>query len=106
MDAETTVNYAHIIKPNGDSARLRRLPRIRVAMIVESYLAHGYSPQEMCRQFPHLRLSEAYSAMAYYFDHQPEIDDEIAAGLKAYQDAASKAPPSPFRARLREPGAR
>jgi uncharacterized protein (DUF433 family) len=75
------VVYPHIHKPEGQAARLQRLPRIRVAMIVTDYLAHGWSAEEMCRQHPHLTPAEAHSAMAYYYDHQSEIDDEIQAEL-------------------------
>lgn len=42
--------YPHIQKPPGEPARLKRLPRVRVAQIVMDYLAHGWSPDEMCRQ--------------------------------------------------------
>ena len=76
------LSYPHIEKPAGESARLERLPRIRVTQIVMDYLAHGWSPDEMCRQHPHLRLAESHAAMAYYYDHQDEIDREIQDELK------------------------
>ena len=41
------------------------------------YLAHAWTPDDMCRQHPHLTLAEAHAAMAYYFDHQAEIDEEV-----------------------------
>jgi hypothetical protein len=44
-------------------------------------LAYGRSPDEICLHLPHLIASEVYSAMAYYFDHQQEIDGEIQAEL-------------------------
>ncbi|MBI1904180.1 MAG: DUF433 domain-containing protein [Planctomycetia bacterium] len=70
-------SYPHIEKPAGEAARLKRIPRIRVAQIALDYLAHGWSADEMCRQHPYLSLAEAHAAMAYYFDHQQEIDGEI-----------------------------
>jgi uncharacterized protein (DUF433 family) len=73
----TEVTYPHIEKSDGEPARLRRVPRIRVAQIVMDYLAYGWSPDEMCRQHPYLQPAEAYAAMAYYIDHQDEIDREI-----------------------------
>jgi len=48
------VLYPHIEKPEGQSARLQRVPRIRVAQIVMDYLAHGWSADEICRQHPYL----------------------------------------------------
>jgi hypothetical protein len=71
--------YPHIVIPPGETARLERLPRLRVAQIVMDHLAHGWSVEELCRHHPYLRLAEAHAAMAYYFDHQREIDGEIEA---------------------------
>ena len=76
-------DYLHIEKPASEPARFKRLPRIRVSMLASAYLAHRYSPDEMVRQFPHLTLSEVHMAMAYYFDHKGEIDNEILEELEA-----------------------
>ena len=65
------------------------------------YLNWGWSPEEMCHQHPFLTLPEAYAVLAYYFDHQAEIDAEIEADDKAAQDAMAKAVPSPLLLRLR-----
>jgi uncharacterized protein (DUF433 family) len=70
-------SYPHIKKPPGTSAHLERCPRVRVAQVVMDYLAHGWSPDEICRQHTYLSLAEAHAAMAYYYDHQSEIDEEI-----------------------------
>ncbi len=72
-----SVAHEHIEKLAGQPARLSRLPRIRVAQIVMDYLAHGWSPDEMCRHHPHISPAEAHAAMMYYYDHQAEIDAEI-----------------------------
>ena len=94
----------HIEKPAGESARLQRVPRVRVAQIVMDYLAHGWSVEEMCRQHPYLTPAEAHAAMAYYFDHQQEIDEEIAGELKEVQQLRAAAPPSALVLRLRAQG--
>jgi hypothetical protein len=97
------VIYPHLEKPEGQSTRLQRLPRIRVAQIVMDYLAHGWSVEEMCRQHAYLTLAEAHAAMAYYFDHQQEIDAEIRAEWsKVAQDKAQAL--SPFAMRMRAKG--
>ena len=75
---EPELTYPHIDAAVGKSPCLRRLPRIRVAQIAMDYLAHGWSAEEMCRQHPALKPAEVHAAMAYYFDHQAEIDREIA----------------------------
>jgi hypothetical protein len=96
-----SVTYPHIEKPAGEPARLSRVPRTRVATIVMEYLAHGYSADEMVRQFPYLQISEVHSAMGYYFDHQDEIDAEI---LKTVDDLKAwngQHQPAPVVLRLR-----
>jgi Protein of unknown function (DUF433) len=96
------VMYPHLEKAEGQSVRLQRLPRIRVAQIAMDYLTHGWSVEEMCRQHPYLTLAEAHAAMAYYFDHQREIDSEIRAEWEQVQIA--KAPLSPFQVRMKSKG--
>lgn len=71
------LKFPHIEKPPDGPARLERLPRIRVAQIIADYLAHGWSADEIHRQYPHLELSEIHSAFAYYYDHREEIDREL-----------------------------
>ena len=100
----TTLKYPHIEKRNGESARLERFPRIFVAQIAMDYLAHGWSADEMCRQHPYLTAAEAHAAMAFYFDHQEEVDTEIRSGLEEAEAAAGSAPRSPFFVRMRTEG--
>jgi Protein of unknown function (DUF433) len=99
-----TVDSVHIEKTDGTPARLSRLPRIRVAQIVMDYLAHGWSPDEMCRHHSHLLPVEAHAAMAYYYDHQAEIDSEIEAELAEVRAAQAGASPTPFVLRMRAKG--
>jgi uncharacterized protein (DUF433 family) len=94
------VIYPHIEKPQGEPARLARVPRVRVAQIVMDYLAHGWSAEEMCRQHPYLTPAEAHAAMAYYYDHRDEVDGEITAESQQAQRGRTLAPPSAFRQRL------
>jgi len=98
------LEYPHIEKRADEPARLRRLPRIRVAQIAMDYLAHGWSPDEMCRQHAYLTLAEAHAAMAYYFDHQGEIDEEIRAELDQTGREQSAAQRSPFYVRMKAQG--
>jgi uncharacterized protein (DUF433 family) len=95
---------SRVVKEDGEPARLRRVPRVRVAQIVVDYLAHGWSPDEMCRQHPYLLPAEAHAAMAYYFDHQEEIDAEIEQELAQVRQLTTNAPRSSFVARLRAKG--
>src|SRR5688572_5148613 len=98
------LTYPHIEKQEADPARLQRIPRIRVAQIVMDYLAHGWSPDEMCRQHPYLAPAEVHAAMGYYFDNQEEIDQEIRVEVKQTEEAPSEASRSPFFVRMRAKG--
>ena len=98
------MTYPHIHKPEEGPARLANTPRVRVAQIVMDYLNYGWSVDEMCRQHAYLTRAEAHAAMAYYFDHQAEIDAEIEAELNEVKQARAKAPPSPFVLRMRAKG--
>ena len=95
------IAYPHIEKRADEPARLQRLPRIRVAQIVMDYLAYGWSPDEMCRQHRHLTPAEVHAAMAYYFDHQSEIDKEIEAELAETEQVRTSGRPPPIIERLR-----
>jgi hypothetical protein len=95
----SALDYPHILKSANDVARLERLPRIRVAMIVADHLGNGWSAEEILRQYPHLYPAEVHAALAYYFDHREEIDLELAGELREL-DAASLVPPSSLRLRL------
>jgi Protein of unknown function (DUF433) len=97
----TSLKYPHIEKIEGEPARLERLPRIRVALIVMDYLEHGWSVEEMCRQHPHLTLAEAHAAMAYYFDHEAELEREIREEINQVEREQSNAQRSPIYYRLR-----
>jgi hypothetical protein len=99
-----TLSYPHIEKTDSYSARLQRLPRIRVAQIVMDYLAYGWSVEEMCRQHPYLTQSEAHAAMGYYFDHQEEIDQEISQEWQQLQESTNQSVKSPFYVRMKARG--
>jgi uncharacterized protein (DUF433 family) len=100
----TAQTYPHVEKTGAEPARLARVPRVRVSQVVADYIAHGWSPEEMCRQHPYLTLAEAHTAMAYYFDHQEEIDRELEAELKTSEKEREGAPPSKFLLRMRALG--
>lgn len=95
------VSYPHIEKIDAGPARLSRLPRIRVSQIVVDYLNHGCSADEIVIHYPHLKLAEVHSALAYYFDHQAEIGAEIDDEQRLIAESRATASPSPIELRLR-----
>ena len=98
------VSYPHIVKEPGRPARLENHPRFRVAQIVMNYLAYGWSADEIHRHHSQLTLGEIHAAMGYYYDHQPEIDAEIAAELEEVDRAMQDPNRPPFWFRLKAQG--
>lgn len=99
-----TLVYPHIVKDQGEPARLAAHPRLRVSQIIAHYLAYGRSPEEICLHLPHLRPGEVYAAMAYYFDHKPEIDSELRSELEQLDRESQSTPPSPIWTKLKGQG--
>ncbi len=100
----TVIAYPHIRKENGAAACLESHPRTRVAMIVIDYLARGLGPEDLVRHYPYLKLAEVHAAMAYYYDHQQEIDAEIQAELHQLENEAATQPRSAIWLKLHAKG--
>ena len=39
--------------------------------------ARGWSPEEIHFQHPHLSLAQIHAALAFYYDHQEQVDRQI-----------------------------
>ena len=70
---------------------------VKVIEIVADWLAHGSSPEEMHFQFPHLSLAQIHSALAYYYDHQAELEADIARRLEQVESLRARTPGQPAR---------
>jgi hypothetical protein len=70
------------------------------------YLAHGWSADEICRQHPGLLPAEVHAALAYYFDHRDEIEQEIQQEVEQVEQSAAKATRPAFLARLKAKAAK
>ncbi len=55
---------------------------------------HGWSPEELRFQFPHLSMAQVHAALAYYWDHKEAPDAEIARRAAYAQQARAEAGPS------------
>jgi uncharacterized protein (DUF433 family) len=51
--------------------------RIRVQDIVVLHEMHGMTPKEITVQYPGITLADVHAALAYYYDNQHEIADEL-----------------------------
>src|SRR5260370_10329209 len=73
----------------------------KVIEVVLDKIAHGWSPEEMHRQHSHLSMAQIHAALAYYYEHQAELDAKIARDLEEVAELAANKPDSPLRQRLR-----
>jgi uncharacterized protein (DUF433 family) len=76
----------------------------KVVEVALDKLAQGWSPEEIHFQHPHLSMAQIYSALAYYYDHQEEMDAAIAEQVGRVEALAEQAEQTPGRRRLRELG--
>ena len=51
--------------------------RIKVMHMVSAQRREGYSAEQLCEQYPHLKPSQIYAALAYYHAHREEVDRQI-----------------------------
>jgi uncharacterized protein (DUF433 family) len=72
--------------------------RLTVADVALMYLRLGQSLEEIAGKYD-LSLAAVYAAMAYYYDHQEEIDRSIAADHES-AEAFRNNNPSPLRSKL------
>jgi uncharacterized protein (DUF433 family) len=74
--------------------------QVKVLEIALDKLTHGSSPEEIHFQYPHLSLAQIHASLAYYYDHQTELDAEIERRLKYANELAERSRESPLRKKL------
>ena len=75
---------------------------MKVVELVTEYTANGWSPEELHFQHPYLTLGQIYSALAYYWDHKDELDQDIERRYQLAEQMRREAGPSPFSQRIKE----
>ena len=73
----------------------------KVVEVVLDRLAYHWDADEIKRQHPELTLGQIYGALAYYSDHQEEMDRMIAGRLNRADAILAGLGESPLRARLK-----
>src|SRR5881628_3019400 len=75
--------------------------KVKVIEVTTDKLTHGSSPEEMHFQYPHLSMAQIHAALAYYYDHQEELDKEILRRLHEVNELAAQNANSPLQQKLR-----
>jgi uncharacterized protein (DUF433 family) len=76
----------------------------KVIEVALDKIAHGSSPEEIHFQHPHLSLAQIHAALAFYYDHQTQLDAQIERDYRDAEAARTAAGESPFVRRLRAEG--
>ena len=95
--------YQHVILDD------KQVPTIidttmKVIELVLDNKAYGWSPEELQFQHPYLTMGQIHSALAYYWDHQEELDKDIEKRLEFVDQLQRKTKPTSLQKRLREKG--
>ena len=99
----TTMMDGHIAVDEQGIARVAG-SRIKVTHLVMMRLHHGLTPEDLAKELPPLTLAEVHAALAYYYDHQADLDRQIARSLDEADGARSDAAASPFAIRMQKEG--
>jgi uncharacterized protein (DUF433 family) len=76
----------------------------KVIEVALDMIAHGWSPEEIHFQHPHLSLAQTHAALGHYYDHKMEMDAQIQHSVGKVERLRAQAGESPVRKRLREMG--
>ena len=99
----SSASYPHI-ELTSDGVPLISGSRTKVVEIALDRLAHNWDAEEIRRQHPHLTLGQIHSALAYYYDHQDEIDGDIDRRLSQVNEIKGDLGESPLRRKLKAAG--
>ena len=91
--------YEHIVLDEKDVPIISGTSMKVIELVLEKY-AYGWSPEELHFQHPYLTLGEIHSALAYYWDHQKELDSDIENRLATVEQTRQKMGPSKLMQRL------
>ncbi len=97
--------YEHVVL-NQDGAPVIAGTNMKVVELILERIAYGWSPEELHFQHPYLTMGQIFSALAYYADHQEELDQDIEQRLQSVDKMQRTAGPSLLSARLKEKGLR
>ena len=80
--------------------------RIKVVEVVRDHKRWEWSAETIHEQYPHLNLAQVHAALAYYYDHQQALDDELDRRSQFVEEMRNDSPETPGRKKLRDLGLR
>jgi uncharacterized protein (DUF433 family) len=77
---------------------------MKVIELVLETIAYGWSPDELRFQHPYLSLGQIHSALAYYWDHAEELDQDIKRRMEKVESIRQKVGASTIKDKLTAEG--
>ncbi len=97
--------YAHIVLDEKGTPTIAGT-NMKVRELVAERLAWGWSPEELLLNHLYLTMGKISSALAFYADHQAEIEQAIEADLQLAEELRQKSQSSPLAIRHKVAGLR
>ena len=99
----TPAPYAHIeLRPDGKAWLIGT--QTKVIEVALDRIAYHWDADEIQQQHSYLTLGQIYSCLAYYYDHQKEMDQIIENQLENLKQLRAEQGESPLLAKLRAKG--
>jgi uncharacterized protein (DUF433 family) len=98
----TVASNNHILIDDAGVARIDGT-RLKVVHLVKEMLQRKASPDQLRETFPHLSLAQIHAALAYYYDHQSQLEAQSRDESAEFDSASANAEPTPGREKLRNP---
>jgi uncharacterized protein (DUF433 family) len=99
MPATLPTNYPHIAVDGDGVARVAGT-RLKVTHLASAKRTGNWTAEELATQFPPLSLAQVYAALAYYYDHQTELDEAIRADAELAEELRPHLEDGELRAKL------
>ena len=99
----TETRYEHI-QLNENQVPVISGTTMKVIELITDHLAYGWSPEELRLQHPYLTMGQIHSALAYFWDHKSEFDEDIEKRLELVDQIQQMAQPSSLVEKLKAKG--
>jgi uncharacterized protein (DUF433 family) len=94
------IEYKHIVLDETGVPTIRGTTTKVIELVLDK-MSYGWSAEELHFQHPSLSLGQIHSALAYYWDHQEELDRDIEKRMARVDGIQRKTKPAPIVDRLK-----
>ena len=75
---------------------------VKVIQVAQAHLGHGWSAEAIHENYPHLSLAQIHAALSWFFDHQEEMEKDMALRESRARNLLAETGESPLQRRLRQ----